>query len=60
MNRKILFKILRPGSNLYQSNQNLLGLPWQSGGQGSTLPMHGVPVQSLVRKLISHMPLGVS
>ena len=33
-----------------------LGLPWQSSGQDSELPVQGTQVRSLVRELGSHMP----
>ena len=33
-----------------------LGLPWQSSGQDSKLPVQGTQVRSLVRELGSHMP----
>ena len=31
------------------------GLPWQSSGKDSTLPLQGLRVQSLVREVRSHM-----
>lgn len=36
------------------------GLPWLSGGQGSTLLMQGMQVRSQVRKPRSHMPSGTA
>ena len=41
---------------LAMKNNEVLGLPWQSSGYDSTLPLQGVWVRSLVKELRSHMP----
>ena len=39
-------------------NKCIIGLPWKSSGQDSTLPKQVMQVWSLVRELRSHMPCG--
>ena len=42
--------------NSLKKNTEFQGIPWQSSGQDSVLPLQGAWVQSLVGELRSHMP----
>ena len=58
--QKVFLKLRQTLAVIQRTDHDLLGLSKWSSGKDFVLPLQGVWVQSLVRKLRNHMPCGAA